>query len=61
MTRRERARQKEAARDYVLFDLRRAVAERERIVAMWEPGSTCDVYRREILRLWRLALRAVEV
>lgn len=59
MTRRERAEQKSAARDFVLTDLRREVAERERIVAMWKRGSVGDGYRREILRLWRLALRAV--
>jgi hypothetical protein len=52
--------QRQAARDHVLIELRRHVEERQRIVRIHPPGSTHERYRKEILRLWRLALRAVE-
>jgi hypothetical protein len=44
----------------VLAALHREVAERQRIVGMHDKGSPCHVYRATILRLWRVALRAVE-
>jgi hypothetical protein len=36
------------------------VAERQRIARMWTKVAPCHDYRAEILRLWRVALKAVE-
>jgi hypothetical protein len=52
--------QRQAARDHVIYELRRQVKERHRIVHAHPPGTRLQAYRKEILRLWRLALRAVE-
>ena len=55
-----RAADKQAAKEYTLGHLRREVADRKRIVGMHERDSAGDAYRREILRLWRKALKAVQ-
>jgi len=57
--RQQRTEERNAARAYVLRDLNGQVLERKRIVGTHPRGAVGDVYRREILRLWRVALRAV--
>lgn len=55
-----RATDKQAARETVLHDLRAEVKRRESIVLQHDRGAVGDAYRREIRRLWRVALRAVK-
>lgn len=43
----------------VTRDLTLEVKRRQDIVSMHPPGQAGDTYRREIARLWRVALRAV--
>lgn len=57
----QRAGSKGASRTWVSSQLAMKVAEAQRAVAeeLTPKGGTHDIYRRENLRLWRLALRAV--
>ena len=55
-----RATDKQAAREMVLCSFRAEVQRRDDIVRQHERGSPGDAYRREIRRLWRVALLAVE-
>ena len=52
--------EKRAAGRVVLVDLLRTVGDRIETVDRHKPGSEYDTYRKEILRLWRVALRAVK-
>jgi hypothetical protein len=52
--------QRQAARDRVLQDLRRQASFWQRIMRLHRPDSEVQAFRKEVARLWRLALRAVE-